>query len=70
MTSKVREVETELGKPVAEILREMYEQGMSQRVIAAKLGVSQSTVSLWSVKAGLKLIVQRNVEPICDPCKD
>jgi hypothetical protein len=51
MASKYRQIEIKYGKPMADILREMYEryghEPNAQNLIAAELGCSQPSLSLW-----------------------
>lgn len=62
-TRKMQEVEQERGKPIADILQELYEEHGSQQAVAAALGVTQGTISLWLLRAGLAqktIIVRRD----------
>lgn len=52
--SKQRQIETETGKPIEQIIIEMYEQFGSQTKVASELGIAQGTLSIWLVKLGLK----------------
>ena len=52
--SKLTEIEKEWGKPMPQILQEMYPQYPSQKTLAQELGVSQGTISLWLTQFGLK----------------
>lgn len=50
----MREVETRLGKPVEEIIRELYiDRDMLQADVAAELGISGPTLSIWMLKLGI-----------------
>lgn len=41
-------VELKTGRPVREVLEELYiERGLSQEAIADELGISRMTVALW-----------------------
>lgn len=51
--SKFRELEKARGRPVADILREEFDQHGTQRAVAASLGITQGTVSLWLSRLGL-----------------
>lgn len=62
MPSKLKQIENARGRPMPEILRELYARHGSQVEIARELGVSQSTVSLWLMRFGLrekKILVER-----------
>lgn len=52
--SKVHQIEKEKGKPITEILQELYPVYGSQTALAKALGVSQPTVSLWLIRFGLQ----------------
>lgn len=62
MASKLKEIERQQGRPMAEILRELYHELGSQAEVAARLGVSQGTISLWFIRFGLKLKVEKSLE--------
>lgn len=51
MASKWKEIEQRFGRPMHQILIDLYEQyggkANTQEMVAEKLGVTQSTVSLW-----------------------
>ena len=52
--SKFKELEEARGRPVADILREEFDHHGTQSAVAASLGVTQGTVSLWLSRLGLK----------------
>lgn len=52
--SKIEELEHQEGRPIREILQEMFEKHGSQAKVAKELGVNQSTVSYWLLKLGLE----------------
>lgn len=52
--SKFEEIERREGKPMAKILPQLYERYERQAIIARVLGVTQSTLSSWLVRCGLK----------------
>lgn len=52
--SKMHKIESVRGRAMREILAELYQQHDSQSAIAAELGISQPTLSLWLVKLGLR----------------
>ena len=51
--SKYKQLEEARGRPVADILREEFDQHGTQRAVAASLGITQGTVSLWLSRLGL-----------------
>lgn len=53
MPSKMKAIEAQFGKPLGEIIPALYLNLGSQTAVAAALGVSQPTVSLWLIKLGL-----------------
>ena len=64
MPSKVKLLENQHGKPIAQILREAYQTWGNQKDVAKALGVNQSTVSYWLLKCGLEeksILVEREV---------
>lgn len=52
--SKMQLIEKEKGKPLSEVLQELYPVYGSQTALAKALGVSQPTVSLWLIRFGLQ----------------
>lgn len=54
MPSKVKEIEARYSKPLAEILKELYERHGNQRAVASELGVGQGTISLWFNRCGFE----------------
>lgn len=52
--SRFEEIELLEGKPMADILRNLYERYERQSIIAKVLGVTQGTLSQWLVRCGLK----------------
>lgn len=54
MTRKMREIEEAAGRPLRDIISELYEKHGNQRDVAAALGINQSTLSLWLVRLGLE----------------
>lgn len=52
--SKMQQIETQKGKPIEDIITELYEKHGSQTAVAAELGIAQGTLSVWLVKLGLK----------------
>lgn len=58
MKRKYTEIEREKGKPIKDVLRELYEKHGTRRnvqqAVADELGVSQPIVSSWIQKANLQ----------------
>jgi predicted transcriptional regulator len=52
---KYKAIEAERGKPIRELLIELFEKHGSTKKVAKELGVSQSTLSTWLSIHGLKL---------------
>lgn len=61
MPSKQREIVKRYGKPLGEVLTELYQVYGSQSGIARALGVSQGMVSLWFKQEGIAVETRRNV---------
>jgi hypothetical protein len=53
MSNKMLKVQNERGKPIKQILFELWDKHGSQQAIAEELGVSQGTISLWMLRLGL-----------------
>lgn len=53
-TKTMQQIERERGKPITEVLRELYTLYGSQTAVAHALGVNQGTLSVWLVKLGLE----------------
>lgn len=51
---KFEEIEEREGRPMRDVLTGLFEQYPNQSIIAAKLGVTQSTLSSWVYKVGLR----------------
>lgn len=51
-------VEKERGKPIADVLIELFAEHGTQEGVAQALGVSQGTISLWVRRAGLEFRTQ------------
>lgn len=54
--NRYAEIEREYGKPMHEILIEMFDRYPNQAQIAKELGVTQGTISLWLARLGLKVV--------------
>lgn len=65
MSNKMLNVQNERGKPIKQILFELWDKHGSQQAIAEELGVSQGTISLWMLRLGLtfKTIMVEEKEP-------
>lgn len=48
--SKIDSIESEYGKPMPQVLTDLFEKLGSQRAVAEELGVAQGTVSLWLMR--------------------
>jgi predicted transcriptional regulator len=46
-------IQKQKGKPIKQILFELWDKHGSQQAIAEELGVSQGTISLWMLRTGL-----------------
>lgn len=54
MPAKLRELEAATGRPAQEVLAEMFTELRTQVQVAKRLGISQSTLSVWLLKLGLE----------------
>jgi len=52
MASKSDLIEQEFGRPLPEVLEDLFQEHGSQVAVAKALGVTQGTVSLWLVRYG------------------
>lgn len=60
-------IEAEYGKPLPQILIELYKEHGSQTKVAQALGVNQSTVSDWLIRCGL--VEVKRVQYVFTPTK-
>jgi len=51
-TAKMRQIEEERGKPIKEVLNELFDQGLSPEEVGEQLGVDMSTVYNWLARLG------------------
>lgn len=47
-------VEAQQGRPIRELLTDLYGQGLTQAQIADRLGVHRITVTKWMTKHGVR----------------
>lgn len=52
--SKLHEIQQQHGKPIQQIISDLYEKLGNQTAVARELGISQSTLSVWLVKLGME----------------
>lgn len=63
--SKMQDIEAEKGKPIRDVLSNLYSIHGKQKFVANELGIDQSTLSIWLVKLGLRektILVPREKE--------
>jgi transcriptional regulator with PAS, ATPase and Fis domain len=53
MSSKMIEIQQERGKPLKQVIKDLWEEHGSQQAVADELGVTQGTISLWMLRLGL-----------------
>lgn len=46
-------VEVRYGRPVGDVIRELYGAGRSQSEVASELGISRQTLALWMAREGI-----------------
>lgn len=54
--NKMRQIELEFGRPIEEVLEELYAQHRTQNAVARVLGISQGTLNTWLLKLGYRQI--------------
>lgn len=54
MKGKMKEAEQHYGKPIEEILPDLFDKYGTQQAVAREIGISQSTLSYWITKLRLK----------------
>lgn len=62
--NKMKEIEMQEGRPIQEILQELFDESASQSEVARKLGINGSTLAYWLLKLGLTpktILVKRDV---------
>lgn len=52
-TKKMLEIEREKGQPIEAVLQDLYKRNDTQSAVAAELGITQSTLSLWLMRLNL-----------------
>lgn len=65
MTRTMHEIEEREGRPIRDVLADLYAAHGKQARVARALGINQSTLSLWLLKLGLEqrtVLVRREVE--------
>lgn len=58
MRSKYTLVEQRYEKPMAQILKDLFEKFGSREAVASELGVSTSTISWWLTRCGLRQVTR------------
>ena len=53
--NKMKAIEASQGRPMADILRDLYAEYGTVSETAQHLGVAQSTVSYWMLRLGLRV---------------
>lgn len=54
MSKKLQELEAASGRPARDVLQELFRVHGTQVAVAAELGISQSTLSVWLLRLGLE----------------
>lgn len=55
MKHKLKNVEASRGRPVRDVLIDLFKEKGTQAAVAGELGVNQSTVSQWLVRSRLSI---------------
>lgn len=53
MPTKMKEIEEREGKPITDVICELYEKHGQQTKVAKQLNIAQSTLNIWLLKLGL-----------------
>lgn len=53
-TPKMQSIEQAAGRPIREIIADLYAKHGNQADVAAALGVSPGTLSVWLIRLGLE----------------
>lgn len=62
-TKAMQRIEQREGKPIRQILDELYQQHHTQKAVADALGISRATLSVWLIRLGLTeqtILVERD----------
>lgn len=51
-TAKMRQIEGERGKPIGELLNELFDRGLTPEQVGEELGVDMTTVYNWLARLG------------------
>lgn len=54
ITKAMKEIEIREGRPIKDVLVELFNRYGTQRAVADALGVDQSTLSYWLLRLGLE----------------
>lgn len=54
--NKMRQIEIKYGRPIEEVLEQLYAQHRTQTAVAQALGISQGTLNTWLLKLGYRQI--------------
>jgi len=59
------QIQQERGKPLKQVIKDLWEEHSSQQAVADELGVTQGTISLWMLRLGLtfKTVIVDEKEP-------
>jgi len=51
-TAKMSRIEEEQGKPIGEVLNELFDEGLTPEEVGQELGVDMTTVYNWLARLG------------------
>ena len=53
-TARMRQIEQERGKPINEVLNDLFDQGLTPEEVGRVLGIDMTTVYNWLARLGGK----------------
>ena len=61
-TAQMLAIEREYGRDIRLVIKQLYEETGSQKATAARLGLEQSTMTVWALRLGLTFTSRPVVE--------
>ena len=54
-TPRMKEVEAQFGKPLKELIPELYERHQNSKAVAHALGITRITLQFWCLQLGIEV---------------